>query len=149
MGIVSNTHLRWGTEEEVWLLLEGRGDEIKLWLCWGVDEWLVAYTHVRWPIEQFHNDAKQVLGMDHFEGRTWTGWNHHVSVVLLTYAFLVTERTVQGVATRLPPFSQVSRSEVYERAIRTVEEQGVDQQTAQRVAEAMIRGSRIGDQPPE
>jgi SRSO17 transposase len=142
--VVSNTQLRWVSEEEAWLLVEDRGNEIKAWLCWGLDEWsleeLVAYAHVRWPIEQFHKDAKQVLGMDQFEGRTWTGWNHHVSVVLLTYSFLMTERAARDAAARLPPFSQVARIVIYEMAVRTVEEEGLDRETAERVAESMLRG---------
>ena len=135
MRVVSNTQLRWVSEEEAWLLVEDRGNEIKAWLCWGLDEWslaeLVAYAHVRWPIKQFHKDAKQVLGMNQFEGRTWTGWNHHVSMVWLTYSFLMTERTAQSAAARLPPFSQVARIVIYEMAIRMVEEEGIDWETAE------------------
>lgn len=37
--VVSNTQQRWVSDEEGWLLVEDRGDEIKAWLCWGVDEW--------------------------------------------------------------------------------------------------------------
>ena len=29
------------------------------------------------------------LGLDHFEGRTWHGWHHHVSLVFAAYGFLV------------------------------------------------------------
>lgn len=32
------------------------------------------------------------LGLDHFEGRTYVGWQHHISCVLTCYAFLVAER---------------------------------------------------------
>ena len=39
----------------------------------GVWRILVAYAHVRWPVEQLHKDAKQVPGIDQFEGRTWRG----------------------------------------------------------------------------
>ena len=142
--VVSNTQQRWVSEEEAWLLVEDREGETKAWLCWGLDEWsleeLAAYAHVRWPIEQFHKDAKQVLGMDQFEGRTWSGWTHHVSVVLLTYSFLMTERAAQGAGARLPPFSQVARVVIHEMAVRTVEEEGVDRETAERIAEAMLRG---------
>ena len=34
---------------------------------------LVKSAHVRWTIEQFHRDAKQLLGLDSFEGRSWKG----------------------------------------------------------------------------
>lgn len=33
--VVSNTQRRWVSEEEAWLLVEDREDEIKAWLCWG------------------------------------------------------------------------------------------------------------------
>jgi SRSO17 transposase len=35
---------------------------------------------------------KGELGLDHFEGRRFRGWHHHVSVVLCCYAFVVAER---------------------------------------------------------
>jgi SRSO17 transposase len=35
---------------------------------------------------------KGELGLDHYEGRRFRGWNHHVSVVLCCYAFIVAER---------------------------------------------------------
>ncbi len=38
-------------------------------------------------------NLKGELGLDHFEGRTYPGWQHHVSCVLACYAFLIAERT--------------------------------------------------------
>jgi hypothetical protein len=32
---------------------------------------------------------KGELGLDHFEGRSWVGWNHHVSIVLACYALVI------------------------------------------------------------
>ena len=62
----------------------------------------------------------QVLSFNHFEGRTWTGWNHHVTVVLLTYAFIATQRAANGAAAETdPPFSQVARTLVVEAAAQT------------------------------
>ena len=34
---------------------------------------------------------KRALGLDHFEGRTWIGWHHHVALVLTAYGFLAAE----------------------------------------------------------
>lgn len=31
------------------------------------------------------------LGLDHFEGRTWHGWHHHISLVFVAYGFLCEE----------------------------------------------------------
>ena len=46
----------------------------------------------RWRTERVYEDLKGELGLDHYEGRRYPGWHHHVSVVLCCYAFLVAER---------------------------------------------------------
>ena len=81
----------------------------------------MKYAHLRWAIEQFHKDAKQVLGVDQFEGRSWKGWHHHVTIVMLTYAFIATERAAQGAAARRPPFPAIARELVYEMATQIAE----------------------------
>jgi SRSO17 transposase len=53
---------------------------------------LVAFVHQRWPIEQQYQQLKTELGLDHFEGRTYPGWHHHVVVSAVAYAFLQQER---------------------------------------------------------
>jgi len=40
------------------------------------------------PIEQAHQQLKEELGLDHFEGRTWTGLHHHALLSLISFAFL-------------------------------------------------------------
>ena len=45
----------------------------------------------RWRIEQDYRELKDELGLDHFEGRSWPGWHHHVTLVSMAYAFLVLE----------------------------------------------------------
>ena len=35
-----------------------------------------------------YRELKEELGLDHFEGRHWLGWHHHVTLVTLAYAFL-------------------------------------------------------------
>ena len=37
-------------------------------------------------------ELKEELGLDHFEGRHWLGWHHHVTLVTLAYAFLRAEQ---------------------------------------------------------
>jgi SRSO17 transposase len=49
---------------------------------------LVATAKSRWWIEHSYRELKDEQGHDHFEGRSWRGWHHHVVLVLLTYAFL-------------------------------------------------------------
>jgi SRSO17 transposase len=46
----------------------------------------------RWRTERAYEELKGELGLDHYEGRSFPGWNHHVSVVLCCYAFVVGER---------------------------------------------------------
>jgi SRSO17 transposase len=54
----------------------------------------------RWPVEQGYQQLKEELGLDHFEGRSWRGFHHHASLVVLAYGFLTLER--QRAATREP-----------------------------------------------
>jgi len=42
----------------------------------------------RWVCEQAHEQLKQELGLDHFEGRSWTGLHHHVVLTMIAFAFL-------------------------------------------------------------
>ncbi len=53
---------------------------------------LVRLAHHRWAIEQQYQQLKGELGLDHFEGRTYPGWHHHVVLCALAYAFLQKER---------------------------------------------------------
>lgn len=46
----------------------------------------------RWWVEHSYKELKDELGLDHFEGRSWRGWQHHVTLVMLAYAFLVLRR---------------------------------------------------------
>jgi SRSO17 transposase len=53
---------------------------------------LVALTHQRWAIEQQYQELKDELGFDHFEGRSWPGWQRHAVLTALAYTFLQVER---------------------------------------------------------
>jgi SRSO17 transposase len=53
---------------------------------------IVRVLKERWRTERVYEDMKGELGLDHFEGRSFPGWHHHVSVVLCCYAFIVAER---------------------------------------------------------
>lgn len=46
----------------------------------------------RWKIEQDYRELKDELGLDHFEGRGWLGWHHHVTLVSLAFCFLRSEQ---------------------------------------------------------
>jgi SRSO17 transposase len=66
---------------------------------------IVRIFKERWRTERMYEDLKGELGLDHFEGRSFTGWHHHVSVVLCCYAFVVSERV-----SAFPPSVGRSRS---------------------------------------
>jgi len=53
---------------------------------------LVRTAKGRWWVEHSYREMKEELGLDHFEGRGWVGWHHHVTLVLLAYAFVVLRR---------------------------------------------------------
>ena len=53
---------------------------------------LVRTAKGRWWVEHSYAQLKGELGLDHFEGRSWRGWHHHVTLVLPAYAFLVARR---------------------------------------------------------
>ena len=53
---------------------------------------LVALAKLRWRVEQDYRELKDALGLDHFEGRSWPGWHHHVTLVSVAHGFLTTER---------------------------------------------------------
>jgi SRSO17 transposase len=52
---------------------------------------IVRLFKERWRTERMYEDLKGELGLDHFEGRSFPGWHHHISVVLSCYAFVVAE----------------------------------------------------------
>ena len=66
---------------------------------------VVALTHGRWPIEQQYREFKDDLGLDHFEGRSYLGWNHHAVLAALTFTFIQLERRRQ--TEPLPTFPAV------------------------------------------
>jgi SRSO17 transposase len=53
---------------------------------------IVRTVMERWRTERAYEELKGELGLDHFEGRSFPGWHHHISVVLCCYAFIVSER---------------------------------------------------------
>jgi SRSO17 transposase len=86
-------------EEPQWLLLEWLADQPE-----PTREWLstlppttdlaslVRMVKIRWWIEQGYQQLKDELGLDHYEGRRWQGWHHHVTLTMMAFAFLALER---------------------------------------------------------
>ena len=53
---------------------------------------LAAAIKARWICEQAHQQLKEELGLDHFEGRSWTGLHRHALMTMIAYAFLQSRR---------------------------------------------------------
>jgi SRSO17 transposase len=85
--------------EPLWLLIEWRDGEAEpanyflssLSTRWNKKQ-LIEVVMQRWRTERAYEDLKGELGLDHFEGRRFSGWHHHVSIVLCCYAFVIAER---------------------------------------------------------
>ena len=96
---------RQGHEElpEVWLLLEwpeGAEAPTKYWLS-DLPEatslhTLVRWARSRWGVEMNYRELKDHVGLDHFEGRGWRGWHHHMTLVMVAFGFVLLERLRQA-----------------------------------------------------
>ena len=49
----------------------------------------VRVSGLRWPIETGFKESKGAIGMEHYETRTWLGWQHHMTLSILAHLFLV------------------------------------------------------------
>jgi SRSO17 transposase len=80
---------------DVWLVLRRHLEtgELKAYLCNAPRdtalETQVRLSGMRWPIETCFEDSKQLLGMGDYEVRSWTGWHHHMTLVILAHFFVV------------------------------------------------------------
>jgi SRSO17 transposase len=50
---------------------------------------VVGYAHRRHWVEQYHEEAKGLLGWDQYQGRLWAGFHRNAVCVMLAYSFLV------------------------------------------------------------
>jgi SRSO17 transposase len=57
---------------------------------------LAGAIKARWICEQAHQQLKEELGLDHFEGRSWTGLHRHALMTMIAYAFLQSRRLAQA-----------------------------------------------------
>lgn len=87
--------------EEAWLVGEHRSNgERKYYLSnLSADtpiRDLAGAIKARWICEQAHQQLKEELGLDHFEGRSWTGLHRHALMTMMAYAFLQNRRLAQA-----------------------------------------------------
>jgi SRSO17 transposase len=88
-----------GTLPLTWLIAQWPDDQaepIKYWLSNLPADTdpatLVRLGKIRWRIEHDYRELKTGLGLDHFEGRSFTGWHRHVTLVTAAHLFITTLR---------------------------------------------------------
>ena len=105
-----------------WLLVDWRADGSVKYALSNLPadtpmETAVRLWRTRWQVEQGYQQLKEELGLDHFEGRSWSGFHHHATLAFLAYGFLALERRREHAATAaqtedptvLPPFHRAGR----------------------------------------
>jgi SRSO17 transposase len=83
--------------DEVWLVGERRSTGEQKYYVSNLPadttlKTLAAAIKARWVCEQAHQQLKEELGLDHFEGRSWTGLHRHALMTMIAYAFLQSRR---------------------------------------------------------
>ena len=99
IGGKANQHLP--GDEEVWLVGEHRASGERKYYLSNLPpkaslRRLASAIKARWVCEQAHQQVKEDLGLDHFEGRSWTGLHRHALMTMLAYAFLQHRRLAQA-----------------------------------------------------
>jgi len=83
--------------EEAWLVGEHRSNGERKYYLSNLPadipiKKLAGAIKARWICEQAHQQLKEELGLDHFEGRSWTGLHRHGLMTMIAYAFLQSRR---------------------------------------------------------
>ena len=79
--------------EEAWLVGEERAPgEVKYYLTNHPPRTplrqIAGTLKARWSCEQAHQQMKEELGLNHFEGRSWSGLHYHAVLTMVAYGFL-------------------------------------------------------------
>lgn len=87
--------------DEAWLIGEHRTSGEKKYYLTNLPaktnlRTLAATIKARWICEQAHQQLKEELGLDHFEGRSWQGLHRHALMTMIAYAFLQYRRLAQA-----------------------------------------------------
>ena len=83
--------------EEAWLIGERRSNGERKYYVSNLPidmpiKRLAGTIKARWICEQAHQQLKEELGLDHFEGRSWIGLHRHTLMTMMAYAFLQSRR---------------------------------------------------------
>jgi SRSO17 transposase len=79
--------------DEIWLVGEHRASGERKYYLSNLPpdtplRQLASLIKARWVCEQAHQQLKEELGLDHFEGRSWRGLHRHALLTLIAYLFL-------------------------------------------------------------
>jgi len=85
---------RRGVGPERWLLCEQYSDGTLKYYISNFPESasirkIIHLAHARYKVEQGYQQLKEELGLDHYEGRSWLGLHHHISLCFMAFDFLV------------------------------------------------------------
>lgn len=74
---------------------EGQADPYHVYVAWlkqpPAKGRMLRLSRGRWPIEQYFQRGKDDLGLDHYEGRSWRGFHHHLTMSAVAYLFVVVD----------------------------------------------------------
>ena len=94
--------------EEAWLVGERRASGERKYYLSNLPavaslKTLAASIKARWVCEQAHQQLKEELGLDHFEGRSWHGLHRHALMTMIAYAYLQTRRLADPIGGKRIP----------------------------------------------
>ena len=94
--------------EEAWLVGERRASGERKYYLSNLPpdanlKTLAAAIKARWVCEQAHQQLKEELGLDHFEGRSWRGVHRHALMTMIAHAYLQSRRLAEASGGKNPP----------------------------------------------
>jgi SRSO17 transposase len=94
--VLSDLDRQSGEWPQTWLVMdwpEGDADPYHLYLAWfktrPTAPRCLRLSRGRFPVEQFFQRDKTDLGLDHYEGRSWQGFHHHLVLAAVAYLFVM------------------------------------------------------------
>jgi SRSO17 transposase len=85
-----------GEWPQTWLVVdwpEGDAEPYHLYLAWLKTEPVLIrclrLSRGRFAVEQYFQRGKTDLGLDHYEGRSWRGFHHHLALAPVAYLFVM------------------------------------------------------------
>ena len=86
-----------GKLEKLWLVVDWPQEAKEPYHCYLADfhrqpskALCLKLSRSRWHVEQYFQRSKDDLGLDHYEGRSWRGFHHHLVMSAIAYLFILT-----------------------------------------------------------